>query len=80
MFLINKFGYPALVIKTITFFLCGVWLILNFTDNKGTDYPLIQAKYKLLLFITTLLALETFLVINYFMELKPNVITKIWIC
>ncbi len=73
---VNKFGYPALVMKTITFFLCGVWLIINFTDNKGIDYPLIQPKYKLLIFITGLLAFETYLVINYFMELKPNVITS----
>ena len=73
---VNQYGYPALVIKIINFFLCGVWLIINFTDNKGRDYPLIQIKYKLLMVITALLALETFLLINYFMALKPNVITS----
>jgi len=62
--------------KSINFFLCGVWLIVNYTDNKGLDYPLIRVKYKLLIVITGLLAFETYLVINYFMGLKPNVITS----
>jgi hypothetical protein len=73
---VNQYGYPALVIKIVNFFLCGVWLIINFADNKGLDYPLIRIKYKLLIVITILLALETFLVINYFIALKPNVITS----
>ena len=73
---VNNYGYPALVIKIITFFLCGIWLVLNYTDNKGVDYPLIKSKYRLLIVITVMLTLETFLVINYFMELKPNVITS----
>ena len=73
---VNQYGYPALVIKIVNFFLCGIWLIINFADTKGLDYPLIRIKYKLLIVITTLLALETFLVINYFMSLKPNVITS----
>ena len=73
---VNQYGYPVLVIKIINFFLCGVWLIVNYTDNKGHDYPLIRVKYKLLMVITGLLAVETFLVINYFMGLKPNVITS----
>jgi hypothetical protein len=62
--------------KSINFFLCGVWLIINYTDNKGLDYPLVQVKYKLLIVITALLAFETFLIINYFLHLQPNVITS----
>jgi hypothetical protein len=73
---VNKYGYPALVMKSINFFLCGVWLIINYTDNKGLDYPLIRIKYKLLMIITALLAFETFLIVNYFMHLQPNVITS----
>lgn len=73
---VNKFGYPGLVMKIINFFLCGVWLIINYTDNKGLDYPLIRIKYKLLIVITAFLAFETFLVINYLLGLKPNVITS----
>ncbi len=73
---VNKYGYPALVIKIVVFFLCGVWLLVNYTDNKGIDYPLIRFKYKLLIVITVLLGLETFLVLNYFAGIKPNVITS----
>ena len=73
---VNKYGYPALVIKIINFFLCGVWLIINFTDNKGLDYPLIRIKYKFLIAITALLAFDAFLVVNYFAALKPSVITS----
>jgi len=73
---VNEYGYPALVIKIVNFFLGGVWLIINYTDNKGADYPLIHIKYRLLIVITALLALESFLVINYFLALKANVITS----
>jgi hypothetical protein len=73
---VNKYGYPALVMKIISFFLCGIWLVINFTDNKGLDYPLIRIKYKLLVIISALLALEAYLIINYFLALKANVITS----
>ena len=53
---VNGFGYPALILKIVNFLLAGVWLIVNFTDNKARDYPLIRIKYWLLLFITPLSA------------------------
>ena len=59
---VNKFGYPALTV--------------NYTDNKAFDYPLIKAKYKFLIFITALLIFEAYLLVNYFFELKANVITS----
>ena len=37
---VNKYGYPALVIKIITFFLCGLWLIVNYTDSYFFNYML----------------------------------------
>lgn len=73
---VNKFGYPALTVKLISFILCGVWLILNYTDNKAFDYPLIKAKYKFLILITALLIFETYLLTNYFLDLKADVITS----
>jgi hypothetical protein len=73
---VNKYGYPALTVKMVNFILCGVWLILNYTDNKGFDYPLIKAKYKLLMLITALLIIESLLLTNFFLELKANVITS----
>jgi hypothetical protein len=73
---VNKFGYPVLIIKIANFILCGIWLILNYTDNKGIDYPLIKVKYKFLLLIAVLLVLEAYLLTEYFMALKANVITS----
>ena len=42
---VNGFGYPALILKIVSFLLAGLWLIVNFTDNKAHDYPLIRTKY-----------------------------------
>ncbi len=49
---VNGFGYPAVILKIVNFLLAGLWLIINYTDNKAHDYPLIKIKYGLLLFIT----------------------------
>ncbi len=73
---INSFGYPALLLKTINFILAGVWLILNYADNKGYDYPLIRVKYELLNLVVPLLVLESVLLIAYFAGVKPDIITS----
>jgi len=73
---VNAFGYPALILKGVNFLLCGIWIILNYTDNRGYDYPLIKGKYKFLFFITALLLLEAIVQANYFMRMKANVITS----
>ncbi len=73
---VNDYGYPTLVLKIVNFFLCGIWMVMNHTDNKGYDYPLIRAKYKLLLALTALLALEGLLQASYFAEMEPDVITS----
>jgi hypothetical protein len=75
-FNVNSYGYPLLVLKVLNFSLCGLWLILNYTDSQGTDYPIIQAKYRFLVVITILLAIDTWLTLNYFGALKANVITS----
>jgi hypothetical protein len=72
----NDWGYPALVLKTVNFMVCGVWLIVNHLDNRGYDYPLIRFKYRLLLIITLLLALEALAQTEYFAALRPDVITS----
>ncbi|MBP2686119.1 MAG: hypothetical protein H6Q81_1024, partial [Deltaproteobacteria bacterium] len=48
---VNGFGYPVLVLKIVTFLLAGLWLVVNHADTRGYDYPLIKAKYALLLAI-----------------------------
>jgi len=73
---VNKWGFPTVILKTITFLLAGLWLIINFTDNRGFDYPLIKVKYLLLLIITPLILAETIMQSNYFLGLNPEVITS----
>ncbi|MBU1232326.1 MAG: hypothetical protein KKD01_10860 [Proteobacteria bacterium] len=72
----NDYGYVALVVKIITFMICGVWMIVNHTDNQAHDYPLIRPKYKLLILLTVMIALDTILQIKYFMGLRTDVITS----
>ena len=72
----NDYGYPALILKIINFLLAGLWLILNYADNRAYDYPLIKKKYSLLLILTPLILLEMILQANYFLRLRPNIITS----
>jgi len=72
----NGYGYPTLVLKGINFFLCGIWLVVNYADNRALDYPLIRFKYKFLLVITGLLFVEAFFQIRYFTGLKVDIITS----
>jgi hypothetical protein len=73
---VNDYGYPALILKVANFLLAGIWLILNYTDNRGYDYPLIRKKYALLLIMAPLILAEVILQANYFLRLKPNIITS----
>lgn len=73
---VNEFGYPTILLKVCNALLAGIWLIVNDTDNRASDYPLIRKKYALLLVITPLLAAEAFLQGAYFAGLKANVITS----
>jgi hypothetical protein len=73
---VNGYGYPVLILKVINFLLAGLWLIFNYADNRGYDYPLIQKKYLFLLILTPLFFTETVLQANYFLRLDPNIITS----
>jgi hypothetical protein len=73
---VNHWGFPVVMLKVITFLLAGLWLIINFTDNRGFDYPLIKVKYVLLLIITPLILAETIMQSSYFLGLTPEVITS----
>jgi hypothetical protein len=73
---VNSYGYPALILKIFNFLVAGTWLIINYTDNRAHDYPLIEKKYLLLLIITPFILAETALQFMYFLELHPNVITS----
>ncbi len=73
---VNDYGYPTLILKLVNFLLAGLWLILNYADNRGYDYPLIKKKYFFLLILTPLIFAETVLQANYFLGLNPNIITS----
>lgn len=73
---VNGYGYPTLILKLINFLLAGIWLILNYVDNRGYDYPLIKKKYSFLLFLAPLILAEIILQANYFLRLRPDIITS----
>jgi uncharacterized integral membrane protein len=73
---VNGYGYPTLVFKITNFILGGVWLILNYTDNRAIDYPLIKKKYSLLLLIAPFMITELVLQGAYFLHLDAHVITS----
>jgi len=73
---VNGYGYPTLVLKGLNFFLCGVWLLVNYTDNRAEDYPLIKFKYKFLILISGLLFVEAFFQFRYFIGLRADIITS----
>ena len=73
---VNSYGYPALGLKVINFLLAGIWLILNYADNRGYDYPLLRKKYGFLLFLAPLILAEVVFQTSYFIGLKPNIITS----
>jgi hypothetical protein len=73
---VNLYGYPTLNLKLANAVLCGLWIVLNHTDNQAFDYPLIRFKYKFLLLITGLLLLETFLQWRFLTGLEPDIISS----
>ncbi len=73
---VDAFGYPALLLMMVNFVLAGVWLIVNYVDNKAYDYPLIRKKYLFLLLITPAMLAQTVLQILYLSGLKPDIITS----
>jgi len=72
----NDYGYPTLILKLVNFLLAGIWLVLNYVDNRGYDYPLVKTKCLFFLLLVPLILLETFLQGNYFLRLNPNIITS----
>lgn len=73
---VNIFGYPALILKIVNFLLGGTWLVLNYTDNRAYDYPLIKKKYLFLIIIAPFVIFETVVQGAYFLNLKAHVITS----
>lgn len=72
----NEFGFPALLAQILAFFLAAVWLTVNHADSRAEDYPLVRVKYLLLLGILPFVALAFALQLEYFLNLKADVITS----
>jgi hypothetical protein len=72
----NAFGFPALIAQVVVFFLAAMWLAINHVDVSAPDYPLVRIKYALLLLLTPALAITFSLQLDYFLGLKPDVITS----
>jgi len=69
-------GWTTLFLKIAVFFSGAAWLILNRVDNQARDYPLVRAKYALLLCIAPLAAAEAWAQWRFFLSLDPDVITS----
>jgi hypothetical protein len=72
----NGYGYPAIVLKIASFLLGGTWLILNYTDNRAEDYPLVKQKYFFLLLVAPFILAEMVVQGLFFLNLKAHVITS----
>lgn len=72
----NSFGYPVLIFKIVNILLAGVWLIVDYTDSKTHDCPLIRIKYELLNLLIALLVLESCLLFACFAGGKPDIVTS----
>lgn len=73
---VNAFGFPALMVKIVLFFGAGLWLVLNAVDNRGYDYPLIRAKYALLIALVPLAVAALVLQYRFFADMRADVLTS----
>ncbi len=72
----SPLGFPALMLKIGAFFAAGTWLVMNAVDNRGWDYPMVKAKYALLLALLPLFATAAAVQLGYFADLKADVLVS----
>jgi hypothetical protein len=73
---VDPYGYPTFLLKILNVILAGLWLIVNYVDNRAYDYPLIRKKYAMLLILAPLILAESITQTLYFTQMKANVITS----
>lgn len=73
---VNPVGWAALVSKIIVCFAAGLWIVLNYLDQRAEDFPLVRLKYRLLIQLLPIIVLDAFLQLQYFLDLDPDIITS----
>ncbi len=73
---VNAWGFPALIAQMAVFFLAASWLAVNHVDTRAPDYPLVRIKYAALLGLLPAVAAVLWLQLEYFMNLRADVITS----
>jgi len=73
---VDPYGYPAFLLKILNCIMAGLWLIVNYTDNRAYDYPLIKKKYVMLILLMPLILSESIVQLLYFTDMKADVITS----
>jgi hypothetical protein len=72
----NPIGWYVLYTKIVIFFTSAIWIAFNYIDQRADDYPLVKIKYAMVFFITPVVVLDAYLQLDYFMGLKPDIITS----
>ena len=73
---VNPFGYPALILRIALTALAGLWLVLNKLDGMSPLYPLIRAKYRMLVLMAPLAIASAAMNWLYLTGLRADVITS----
>ncbi len=73
---VDPYGYPTFILKILNCILAGLWLIVNYVDNRAYDYPLIRKKYVMLLILTPFFITEGISQWLYFAQMRADVITS----
>jgi hypothetical protein len=75
-FLANSYGMKSLVLKLVSVFFYGFWLLLHRLDIKSPRYPLVRLKNVFLLLLCPLLITDITLQTLYLQGLHPDIITS----
>lgn len=72
----NDYGYLTLALLMVGFVTSGLWLVVNHTDLRSPDFPLIRVRHAALLLLAPLLVAQTMSVFAYFIQLDPEILVS----
>ncbi len=75
-FLANEYGSKTLYVKIAGLFLYGFWIVLHRLDLRSEFSPLIHIKFIYLLILLPYLFFDSYYLIAYLYNLKPDIITS----